>query len=453
MLRPGCCARAALKGISPAPERASAAPFRRLRRLSSGASLATAMAMLVILTGAGPAAQAASFRVTRVIDGLELPVYVTSSPSESRLYTAEQHSGAIRTYDRHSGTLAATPFLTVDDLAVGREAGLLGLAFHPDYATNGFVYVNRTRNISGQLHTEITRYQRMAGSADRADPASETPVLRYAQPFNNHNGGWLGFGPDGYLYITSGDGGGRNDPAGNGQSLDTLLGKILRIDVDGDDFAADPARNYAIPDTNPFAGVAGADEIWAYGLRNPWRASFDRLTGDFYFGDVGQGAREEVSRQVAGSAGGENYGWRVREGRIATPDVGGPATPDMVEPIHDYPRGSDVGEGAAVTGGYLYRGPVTELQGKYIFGDFVSAQVWAVAPDGTGFVDLTDAFTPDVGSIDSISSFGEDSEGNLYLVDLDGEVFMLQPVPLPGGAVLLASAGLVLIRFGRRRKI
>ena len=398
----------------------------------------TALSPLCLLAGHEARADVTDYVVVeRVVSGLTRPIYVTAPRNDfDRLFIVEQHSGRIRILDLASGLLNPTPFLTVPGLSTGNEQGLLGLAFHPEYETNGFFYVNFT-GAGGA--TNVVRYRVSAANPDIAEPTSAMTILSFAQPQSNHNGGWIGFGPDGFLYINSGDGGGSNDsgpghtePGGNAQDItNNLLGKVLRIDVDGDDFP-DPDRNYAIPATNPFVGVQGDDEIWTYGLRNPWRASFDRLTGDLYIGDVGQNTREELNFQPGGSAGGENYGWRLREGKIATPtgDVGGPRPPGAIDPVYDYSHGVGPLQGFSVTGGYVYRGPNLPLRGKYFFADFSTARIWSIEHDGsavTEFIDWTASFTPDIGTIDSISSFGEDATGNLYVVDLDGEVFRVGP--------------------------
>jgi glucose/arabinose dehydrogenase len=408
-------------------------------------------------------ASLAAPRVQRVAAGLDWPVFVTAPPGDTtRVFIVEAHTGAIRILRLSDLTLLPTPFLTVPGVSQGTEQGLLGLAFHPNYANNGLFYVYYTNP-----DTQVVRYH-VSIDPNVANPASATPVLSFFQPQPNHNGGWIGFGPDGELYIASGDGGAGDDNGeghtpdiGNGQDItDNLLGKILRIDVDGDDFPLDPAKNYAIPLTNPFVGALGDDEIWAYGLRNPWRASFDRATGNFYIGDVGQGACEEIDVQFQSSPGGENYGWRLREGLIETPTVGigGPKPPGAIDPILNYPHsgmscsGPDLGPGfvgIAITGGYVYRGPVTQLVGRYFFADFGTAHLWSLVWDGTApslangtnFIGLTDhsgdpVFAPDVGAISSISSFGEDAAGNLYILDLDGEIFRL---PEPAGALPLAA--------------
>jgi glucose/arabinose dehydrogenase len=427
------------------------------------------LASIGIFTTAGlvwhASAMAQGFETVRIASGLDRPLYLTTPANDSsQLFVLEQHSGNIMRVDRNSGAVASTPFLTIGGLATENEQGLLGLAFDPDYAVNGFFYTNHTDS-SGT--TQITRYQR-SGDPTVADSTSATPILSYSQPQANHNGGWMGFGPDGMLYVASGDGGGGNDDdnghtagIGNAQDLTgNLLGKMLRIDVSGDDFPGDPSRNYAIPTGNPFVGSIGDDEIWAYGLRNPWRASFDRDTGDLYIGDVGQNAREEVNFQPAGDAGGTNYGWRLREGTTATPGVGGAAPANAVTPIYDYAHGNGDFQGDAVTGGYVYRGPIDELNGEYFFADFINQRIWSLTFDGSDaedfdgsnfstFIDWTDVLIPDVGSIGNVASFGEDSLGNLYIVDLDGDIFTLRAVPLPAPALLMASALLVVARLRR----
>lgn len=391
----------------------------------------------MLLTLVGNARADLALVTSRVATGLSRPVYVTAPPADQdRLFIVEQHTGRIKILNLVDGTVNAAPFLDLGGLSTGNEQGLLGLAFHPDYATNGQFYVNLTDS-SGR--TNIRRYT-VSADPDVANSGSAQTVLRYSQPQSNHNGGWMGFGPsDGLLYIGTGDGGAANDSGGghtsrigNAQDLtNNLLGKMLRIDVNGDDFLTDNNRNYAIPPSNPFVGGEGDDEIWAYGLRNPWRASFDRLTHDLYIGDVGQNAREEIDFQPASSRGGENYGWRLREGMIQTPSVGGDPPTGAIEPIHDFPHTGAPEGGFSVTGGYVYRGPSAELQGHYFFADFVSNQVWSLRFDGanvTDFTNRTSQFSTDAGSIESISSFGEDASGNLYIVSLEGDVFRLDRV-------------------------
>lgn len=384
----------------------------------------------------------AAITSVRVASSLALPVFATAPPGDTnRLFIVEQHTGNILILDLVHETIEETPFLTIGGISKGDEQGLLGLAFHPDYAGNGLFYVNLT---SASGDTEIRRYQ-VSDDANVADPQSESLVLRFDQPQSNHNGGWIGFGFDEYLYVATGDGGGTNDDddghtpgTGNAQDItDNLLGKILRIDVAVDDFPEDDERNYAIPPSNPFVDKTGDDEIWAYGLRNPWRASFDMPSGRLYIGDVGQGAREEIDVQPGESAGGENYGWRLREGTIQNPNaVGGAKPAGAIDPIYDYTRGDGQFQGFVVTGGYVYRGPIAELQGRYFFADYASGRIWSLVYDGsdpasfngtnyTELLDRTAELDPPNASIDSISSFGEDAAGNLYIVDHGGELFRI----------------------------
>ena len=414
------------------------------------------------------AAGAQGVGTLRVASGLDEPIFLSAPPDDLDRAFVVERAGRILIARLPDFEVEATPFLTIAGVSTSGEGGLLGLAFHPDHATNGTFYVYVTV-FAGILpfETRIVRYQ-VSTDPDLADPASATPVLSFQQPASNHNGGWIGFGSDGYLYIASGDGGGSDDTGsghtagtGNAQDLtNNLLGKILRIDVDSDAFPADPLRNYAIPPDNPFVGVVGDDEIWVYGLRNPWRASFDPWTGDLYIGDVGQSACEELDVQPVTSPGGENYGWRLREGVIATPTggVGGAHPPGAIDPIFDYPHGasgcSDPGSGfsgRAITGGYVYRRPVPGLEGRYFFADYATARLWSLVYDGsdpggfdgTNYLELTDHtgdpdFTPDVGSFGTVASFGEDAAGNLYVLDLDdGEVFY---IPEPPAAVMHLAA-------------
>ena len=265
----------------------------------------------------GRAPSGTTIQLQQVVSGLNLPVTVENAGDGSGRIFIVQQTGQIRILS--GGTLLPTPFLNISALvSCCGEQGLLGLAFHPDYANNGFFYVNYT-NVAGD--TVVARYEVSATDPNVADPNSAQTVLTQDQPFSNHNGGQLAFGPDGYLYIALGDGGSGGDPQDNGQNLNTWLGKLLRVDVNGDDFPGDPNRNYAVPPDNPFVGIAGLDEIWAYGLRNPWRCTFDRVTGDLFIADVGQNAWEEINFQPASSGGGENYGWDVLEGAHCFEDI------------------------------------------------------------------------------------------------------------------------------------
>ena len=369
----------------------------------------------------------------RVAAGLSEPVFVTSPPGDANRLFIVERTGQIEILDLATGQLAPVPFLDVSgEIVATGEQGLLGLAFDPAYAQNGvfYVHLNNTRG-----DTEIRSY-RVSEDPNRADVSSAQLVLTVDQPdqFSNHKGGWIGFGPDGYLYVALGDGGGGGDPFVNAQALGSLLGKILRLDVGTDAFPADADRNYAIPADNPFAAGDGADEIWAFGLRNPWRASFDRAMGEFFIGDVGQSEWEEIDLGAAGA----NYGWRLFEGpeRFAAGEpMGGTVTP----PIFAY----DHGVGTAITGGYVYRGESDGLQGHYFFADVGSGRIWTLRQqdDAWTAVERTAQITTDVGNIDSPVSFGEDARGNLYVVDFDGEVFRLTSGTVPVDAADQLSGG------------
>ena len=350
------------------------------------------------------------------VSGLSAPVEIAhANDSSGRLFVVEQ-AGRIRIV--RSGQLVATPFLDVSaanggPVRAGGEEGLLGLAFHPAYAANGRFYVFYTRALAGDPGNEIVvaRYTRSGTNPDIADPASGSIVITIAHPqFTNHNGGKLAFGPDGYLYVAVGDGGGGGDPFNTGQNLSELRGKILRIDVDG-------GTPYAIPPTNPFG-----NEIWAYGLRNPWRFSFDRETGDLFIGDVGDGSWEEIDFEPRGSAGGRNYGWRVFEGTHCGNPSTGCSLGNHVPPIIEY--GHNASGGFSVTGGYRYRGgALPALRGFYVYGDFVSDRIWAAEPTGSGTW-----VTTEVASVPNVSTFGEDENGELYAANLSaGTIVRLTP--------------------------
>jgi glucose/arabinose dehydrogenase len=347
-------------------------------------------------------------------DSLAAPLGIEhAGDNTGRLYIVEQ-AGRIRLID--NGSLLSAPFLDISTRVVsGGEQGLLGLAFPPGHAASGRFYVNYTRISDGA--TVIARYQRSA-DPNVADPNSEVVLLTVPQPFTNHNGGKLAFGPDGFLYIGMGDGGSGGDPQNHAQNPASLLGKMLRIDVEA---APDPGLAYAIPATNPFVQTTGfRGEIWALGLRNPWRFSFDRLAGDLYIGDVGQGAFEEVDFQAAGSAGGENYGWRIMEGtHCFDPAICSQA--GLVLPVAEY----DHGQGCSVTGGSVYRGQAfPALQGFYLYADFCSGRFWGLKRDGTAWQNSLLLVEPH-----SISSFGEDEAGNLYAADLAAGVVYEIVVP------------------------
>jgi glucose/arabinose dehydrogenase len=354
--------------------------------------------------GTGPA----SLATVLVTAGLSNPVGVTNAGDGSGRLFVVQRSGQIRVINP-DGTLRSAPFVDMSGAArfvSGGEQGLLGLALHPNFAANGRVFIDYTRG-DGSGHWEDVVSELTSADRSTASPASERILLVVPDPYTNHNGGQLAFGPNGYLYIAMGDGGSGGDPQGNGQNKQALLGKILRIDVNA---AHAAGKEYAIPASNPYAaGGAGLPEIWAYGFRNPWRFSFDRANGDLYIGDVGQDTWEEVDRQPAGSHGGENYGWDAFEGRHCFENCSGVT---YIPPIAEYNHS----EGCSVTGGYVYRGASqAALKGFYVFADYCAGTIWTV-PAGAGNK------TPKVvdASGFNISSFGESESGELYLVDLSG---------------------------------
>jgi glucose/arabinose dehydrogenase len=342
---------------------------------------------------------------TAFVSGLERPVALTYAPGDSaHLFVIEQ-PGAIRVIE--DGHVLAQPFLDVRDRvgSSGNEQGLLGLAFHPNYAENGYFYVNYTDK-GGD--TNIARFQVTADPLV-ADPDSETQLLFVQQPYANHNGGGIAFGPDGYLYFGLGDGGSAGDPQGNAQSLNTYLGKLMRIDVDN----GDP---YAVPSDNPFVNGGGLPEIWAYGLRNPWRFSFDTATGALYIADVGQNQWEEIDA-APGNPGGLNYGWKYYE---ATHPYEGspPADLNPVMPVAEY----DHGQGCSVTGGYVYRGSaLPAFNGVYLYGDYCSGTVWGLLQAANGEWQNQLLFASGA----QIASFGENQDGELYLLDLGGSILKL----------------------------
>ncbi len=351
-----------------------------------------------------PTAVFAQLQLTQVVIGLDLPVALTHA-GDGRLFITLQR-GQIVIWD---GTrILPTPFLDIrSQVLCCDERGLLSVAFHPQYATNGlfFVYYNHP---GGDI--VIARY-RVSSDPNRADPASATILLTIAHSeFPNHNGGQLQFGPDGYLYAGVGDGGASGDPHNHAQDLGELLGKMLRIDIDG-------AAPYAIPPSNPFVNRPGArPEIWAYGLRNPWRFSFDRVTGDLWIADVGQATWEEIDLQPRTSPGGENYGWRRMEGKHCYNPPTNCNDPSLTPPIIDYSHA----EGCSIIGGYRYRGSrVSRLFNSYVFADYCSGTIWGAAQAVNG------AWVTPTLMQTSLhpSSFGEDFAGELYILDLGGRVF------------------------------
>lgn len=359
-----------------------------------------------------------------IASGLERPVFVTSAPSDDRIFIVEQ-PGRIRIFQ--NGALLPAPFLDITGRVhdSGNEQGLLGLTFHPQFPTNGRFYVNYTASDpqGDTVVAELRVSMEAMSDPNVADPDSETRLLTVAQPYSNHNGGMVAFGSDDLLYIGLGDGGNGGDPEGHGQDTSTMLGSILRIDVDG-------AAPYAIPASNPFASSANGPtdprpEIWAFGLRNPWRFSFDRQTGELYIGDVGQGVIEEID--VAGAAAaGINFGWNTMEGTRCFGGAGCDMT-GLALPIAEYDHS---GDRCSVTGGYVYRGAcLPDIQGWYFYADYCTNQVWKLEYPG----DLTPVELSDdlgTGVLAGVSSFGEDIDGELYITSLgNGRVFRIVAAP------------------------
>lgn len=400
----------------------------------------------------GQVAAAQQVTAVRITAGVVRPLYVTAPPGDfTRIFIVSQRdtssatnpsTGRIRIYHLDTETLNPVDFLTISGVSANSEQGVLGLAFHPDYAENGYFFVNYTEAPTPGFSV-IKRFRRSTADPDVSDPDG-VEILRIAQPFANHNGGWIGFGPDGYLYCSFGDGGSQNDPGNRGQDITSnLLGKLLRIDVDGpnnivgdaddDELPEDATRNYAIPPTNPFVGLTGDDEIWAYGLRNPWRPAFDRETGDLFIADVGQDAIEELNFQPAAALPPKNYGWRCMEGLNCTGRTGCTCNDAALTlPFHTYEHTPNPGGRCSVTGGYVYRGcSMPWLRGTYFFADYCAATIWSMryspATGVTEFTDRTAELDPPDSNINSITSFGEDARGELYICDQGGEVFKLVP--------------------------
>ena len=350
---------------------------------------------------------AVAYGLTAVGTGFQRPLYLTAAPGDAsgRLFVVEQ-AGTIAIL--RGGQREGPAFLDIRGKVGSRrnEQGLLSMAFDPGYTTSGLFYVSYT---DLQEDTVVARYRVSAENPNQADSTSEEIVLQVDQPYANHNGGLVLFGPDGLLYIGLGDGGSGGDPQGHGQNADTLLGTILRLDVRG-------AAPYTIPADNPFVGQAGKRaEIWAFGLRNPWRFSLDRATGDLYIADVGQSAWEEINFQPAASRGGENYGWNSFEG--AHP-FRGRSEAGLVFPISEYGRG----EGCSVTGGYVYRGQqLPGLDGRYLFADFCSGIIWTLTRQADGTWDRTTLLDSDA----AITSFGEDEDGEVYVIARQGTIYRI----------------------------
>lgn len=372
---------------------------------------------VVTLTGlAGcdsePTPPTISVQVERVFPDLafqEMTNLVQPDDTGDLMFVTEQR-GVVYSFSA-SNPQEADVFLDITDRVNrgGNEEGLLGLAFDPDYQGNGYFYVYYSA--AEPTRSVLSRFNLDEQNTDVADPGSEVVITEVEQPYANHNAGQIAFGPDGYLYIALGDGGSAGDPLGNGQNLSTLLGSILRIDVSGLSGPGD----YEIPADNPFVGIEGArEEIWAYGLRNPWRVSFDSETGRLWAGDVGQNSWEEIDIIAKGA----NYGWNIMEGRQCYSPATGCNESGLTLPVIEY----DHSQGCSVTGGYVYRGDqATSLQGYYVYGDYCSGNIWALAYDGS-------VVTENILLVDSelsITAFGEDLTGNLYILDRQGGIYRL----------------------------
>lgn len=381
-----------------------------------GTSPAVALAMIVILRGCGsdggtpttpPAQSTDTVALRQVAGGLDFPVYLTAPSGDQRLFIVEK-TGRIRIVK--AGTLAAAPFLDLSaSVSGGSEQGLLGLAFDPAYATTGRFYVDYTDR-NGD--TRIARF-RVTADPDVADASSAEILLTIDQPYANHNGGQLAFGPDGYLYVGMGDGGSGGDPQGHGQNPGDLLGSLLRLDVSG-------ATGYTVPANNPYASGGGRGEVFSIGLRNPWRFSFDRQGGDLYIADVGQNEREEVDVSTAASGGGRglNYGWNRMEGTACY--TGGCDRTGLTLPVIDYTHA----DGCSITGGYVYRGQaVPALTGTYFYADFCNGWVRSFRYQNGQATSSRE--WPMLKPGGQVTSFGEDAAGELYILEADGKVFQI----------------------------
>ncbi len=401
--------------------------------MSGSSRLPARFAALMAAAGAAAAVSAQAYNLAG--SGYSQPVFLTAPAGDARLFIVEK-GGLVKT--QLGGTVSTFLDLRTQINADG-ERGLLGLAFDPNYASNGRFYVDYIDAVS--KNTVVAAFTAPNPGSGPADSASAKTIITITQEsFSNHKAGWIGFSAadPGRLYIATGDGGSANDPHNNAQNLGSNLGKMLRI-------TPLAGGGYSVPADNPFVGTAANAEIWGFGLRNPYRNSFDRVTGDLWIADVGQGAREEIDFVAAGTGSGVNYGWRVREGKVATPGISDPAPAiPPIDPLYDY----DHSTGNAVVGGYVYRGGAdAALEGRYVFGDFGSGRIWALQRTASGPVvsALDTPFGPNL-----LSSFGEDGFGGLCAVGLNGDIYQLAgAVPEPSAWSLLAL-GLALIGWRRR---
>lgn len=453
-----------------------------MKRVDFGGRVVAGIAVIGALSSAARAQFLDVADLQEVATGLSSPVYATTDPTDnSRVFIVEQ-GGRVKVVV--NGVVQATPFIdvsavlppntgtatigaTVYNFVRSGEQGLLGLAFAPDYATSGTIYIDLTAKrydsppgtptsadytwgcsgggsctINDLARTMVCKIQRSAGNPLVSTTPTVTqlsqldPIIQYDQPYTNHNCGNLQFGPDGMLYIGSGDGGSGNDPGNRALNRNVILGKMLRIDPSGDDFPADPQKDYRIPADNPYALGGGLPEIWAVGLRNPWRYSFDRVTGDFWIADVGQNAWEEVNVVPGNGGPGRNYGWRVREGLVSTGlSAGTNDVSNLTDPVYVYDHQASSTSGFAVIGGYVYRGSaIPSWRGRYIFADEITNHIWSARMINgvwSDFQELTSMLsnlgTGTTLGIRTVSSFGEDNNGELFVVQLNGRVRKLVP--------------------------
>jgi glucose/arabinose dehydrogenase len=401
-----------------------------ITNIAERSTLLLSVALLLALAGCGgtsitsqpqpqPSGPPPALALSAFVGGLASPIGMEApNDGTGRLFVLEQ-GGRIRIIQ--NSALVATPFLDVSSktgFTSGGELGLLGLTFHPSFNTNRRFFIYYTQTVSGQIQSVFSEYAASSSSPNLADTSSERVLLVVNQPFSNHKGGQLAFGPDGFLYIGLGDGGSEGDPQGNGQNLQTLLAKILRIDVDG---AHASGKQYAIPPDNPFASGGGLPEIWAYGFRNPWRFSFDHGSGRLFAGDVGQDSFEEVDIIAKGG----NFGWSKMEASHCYPPGSTCNTAGLTLPIMEYAH--DANGGTAIIGGFVYRGTaIAGLAGDYVFGDLSSGHVWAGVADASGNWNKTLVLTHNL----TVSSFGQDTTGELYLLDYgNGAVMRLHAAP------------------------
>jgi glucose/arabinose dehydrogenase len=395
--------------------------------MNSIRSLVPILASLCLVASfAGTARALGEARAELAASSLTYPLFVAAPDGDPRLFVVER-AGRIRI--AQGGTTLPTPFLDIQSqVTTAGEGGLLGLAFAPDYEQSGLFYVYYTNLADDSV---VSRFS-VSGDPNLANPSSQTVLLTIDQPagLTNHKGGTIAFGPDGFLWFATGDGGGSNDPNELAQNPQSLLGKMLRLDA-GPVFAPGSipvaGQAYRIPADNPFVGSPPRDEIWALGLRNPYRWSFDRETGDVWIADVGQGAREEVDFEPAGDPGGRNYGWDVMEGTLCNPNDPAPSppcsAPSLTLPVHEYDHS---GGRCSITGGYVFRSPVSPLTGLYFFGDYCSRQIWSLDPDTLMVVDRSAQLSPAAGSV-NIVGFGEDGFGTLHVALANGNVYRILP--------------------------